>query len=70
MTRVLSIPRNIGKFFSEVAHELRLTEFPNRQTSLRLTYTVLGTSVIGGIILLLVDWLLLAIRTYLTTVNN
>ena len=64
-----SLPKAPGKFLQEVWHELRLTEFPARQATLRLTYIVLGTSIIGGIVLLGIDYLFTVLRTALTTVK-
>ncbi len=67
--KILSLPKAPGKFFQEVLHELKLTEFPARRTTLRLTYIVLGTSIFGGVILLGVDYLFTVLRTYLTTLK-
>jgi len=70
MNRLLSIPRSFGRFFKEVIHEMKLTEFPSRKDNLKLTYIVIGTTVISGVILLGLDWIFGAVRTYLTTINN
>lgn len=62
----MSIIRGFKAWLSSIKHYLQSTrreldriKWPNRQTTFRLTYVVIGTSVVIGALLFIIDYTLL-----------
>lgn len=66
MKRITSIPKNLIHFVKSIYTELKQVEFPTRSVSLRGTHLVIGISIFGAIVLLLMDALFTFVRNYLT----
>jgi len=66
MKKLTSIPKNLIHFVKSIFIELKQVEFPTRSASLRGTHLVIGISIVGAIVLLLMDALFTFVRNYLT----
>ncbi len=66
MNKILSVPKNLIDFIKSIFLELKQVEFPSRSSSFRSTHLVIIVTIIGSVVLLLLDGLFTFIRNYLT----